>query len=72
MMHPNSLARSIHDLGLAGWFGGSLMGAVGLNGGAASPKDPTERSRSPQSQHTSSVVPLWSPATPDGSLPRRA
>ena len=28
----NTLARSIHDLGLATWFGGSLMGAVGLNG----------------------------------------
>ena len=69
MMHSNSLARSIHDLGLAGWFGGSLMGAVEPDGGAASPKDHTERSRS---RHTSSVVPRWSPATPDGSLPRRA
>ncbi|GGQ21602.1 hypothetical protein [Streptomyces roseolilacinus] len=26
--------RSLHDLGLAAWFGGSLMGAVGLNGAA--------------------------------------
>ncbi|MEU9984197.1 hypothetical protein [Streptomyces sp. NPDC050856] len=26
--------RSMHDLGLAAWFGGSLMGAVGLNGAA--------------------------------------
>jgi hypothetical protein len=28
----NTLSRSLHDLGLATWFGGSLMGAVGLNG----------------------------------------
>jgi hypothetical protein len=30
----NTLVRSLHDLGLAAWFGGSLMGAVGLNGAA--------------------------------------
>jgi hypothetical protein len=24
----------LHDLGLPAWFGGSLMGAVGLNGAA--------------------------------------
>ncbi|TDQ50767.1 hypothetical protein [Actinorugispora endophytica] len=27
----DTLVRSLHDLGLAAWFGGSLMGAVGLN-----------------------------------------
>ena len=32
MAQDNTLARSLHDLGLATWFGGSLMGAVGLNG----------------------------------------
>lgn len=31
----NSVARTVHDLGLAAWFGGSLMGAVGVNAGAA-------------------------------------
>lgn len=31
----NSFARSVHDLGLAAWFGGSLMGAVGVNRSAA-------------------------------------
>ena len=36
-------ARSLHDVGLAAWFGGSLMGAVGLNGAAASLRDPDER-----------------------------
>ncbi len=35
----------MHDLGLAAWFGGSLMGAVGLNGAAAKAKQPQERVR---------------------------
>jgi hypothetical protein len=35
MAEDNTVARSLHDLGLAAWFGGSLMGAVGLNGAAA-------------------------------------
>ena len=39
------LTRSLNDLGLAAWFGGSLMGAVGLNGAAAQAEDPTERVR---------------------------
>jgi hypothetical protein len=34
-----------HDLGLAAWFGGSLMGAVGLNGAAQEVKDSAERPR---------------------------
>jgi hypothetical protein len=28
MAQDNTFARSLHDLGLAAWFGGSLMGAV--------------------------------------------
>jgi len=39
----NTVIRSMHDIGLAAWFGGSLMGAVGLNGGAATAKNPSER-----------------------------
>ena len=35
--------RSLHDVGLAAWFGGNLMGAVGLNGAAAKARDPRER-----------------------------
>ena len=35
MAADNTVSRSLHDLGLATWFGGSLMGAVGLNGAAA-------------------------------------
>jgi hypothetical protein len=39
----NSVARSMHDLGLAAWFGGSLMGAVGVNGAAAAVEEPKQR-----------------------------
>ena len=34
MSERNTLVRTLHDLGLATWFGGSLMGVVGLNGAA--------------------------------------
>ena len=39
----NTVIRSLHDLGAAAWFGGSLMGAVGVNGGSQDVKDPAER-----------------------------
>ncbi len=45
MAARNTLVRSLHDLGLAAWFGGTLMGAVGLNGATAKAKDPAERLR---------------------------
>lgn len=45
MSERNTLVRSLHDLGLAAWFGGSLMGAVGLNGAAAQAEKPSERLR---------------------------
>jgi hypothetical protein len=41
----NTVSRSLHDLGLATWFGGSLMGAVGLNGAAADVEEPKQRLR---------------------------
>ncbi|MDQ0755369.1 hypothetical protein [Arthrobacter sp. B3I4] len=44
-MAGNLVARSIHDLTAAAWFGGSLMGAIGLNGAAAEAKEPAERTR---------------------------
>ncbi|MFD7539940.1 hypothetical protein [Streptomyces sp. NPDC059819] len=34
MSDRNTVMRSLRDVGLAAWFGGSLMGAVGLNGAA--------------------------------------
>jgi len=39
----NTIIRSMHDLGAAAWFGGNLMGAVGVNGGSKDVKDPAER-----------------------------
>lgn len=45
MSSSNTLVRSLHDLGAAAWFGGSLMGAVGLNGASGDISDPTERAR---------------------------
>ncbi|MFY1670105.1 hypothetical protein ACN27G_09110 [Plantactinospora sp. WMMB334] len=33
----------MHDLGLAAWFGGSLMGAIGVNGAAATVSDSRQR-----------------------------
>ena len=45
MTADNTASRSLHDLGLAIWFGGSLMGAVGLNGAAAEVEEPRQRLR---------------------------
>ncbi|MGT2426079.1 hypothetical protein [Amnibacterium kyonggiense] len=45
MSQRNTVLRTLHDVGLAAWFGGSLMGAVGLNGAAATAHEPSERLR---------------------------
>jgi CBS domain-containing protein len=45
MTTDNTIGRTLHDVGLATWFGGSLMGAVGLNGASAEVADATERAR---------------------------
>lgn len=45
MTIDNTIGRTLHDLGLASWFGGSLMGAVGLNGASAEVSDPADRAR---------------------------
>ena len=45
MSERNTLAHALHDIGLAAWFGGSLMGAVGVNGAAADVDDPRMRAR---------------------------
>ncbi|MFZ7087724.1 hypothetical protein [Curtobacterium sp. RRHDQ10] len=44
-MAGNLIGRSITDLSAGTWFGGSLMGALGLNGAAAEAKDAEERTR---------------------------
>ncbi|GFG64000.1 hypothetical protein MKUB_14900 [Mycobacterium kubicae] len=45
MSARNTIVRSLHDLGAAAWFGGSLMGAVGVNGAGAAVRDPKDRAR---------------------------
>jgi len=52
----NTFIRSLHDLGAAAWFGGSLMGAVALNGASQDISDPTERGKVAASGWT-----RWSP-----------
>lgn len=44
-MDKDTVARSLHDVGLASWFGGSLMGAVGLNPAVAAMDDAPQRGR---------------------------
>lgn len=43
MSERNTVVRSMHDLGLAVWCGGSLMGAIGLNGATAQARNRQER-----------------------------
>ena len=43
MTTRNTVIRSMHDVGLAVWCGGALMGAIGLNGAANRVKDDTDR-----------------------------
>ncbi|MBO4210666.1 hypothetical protein, partial [Micromonospora echinofusca] len=43
MSERHTALRSMHDLGLAAWFGGSLMGALGVNGAAAQLDDSKQR-----------------------------
>lgn len=45
MSTRNTVIRSLHDLGAAAWFGGALMGAVGVNGAAAAVREPQDRAR---------------------------
>lgn len=45
MTGDNTLTRSMHDIGLAAWHGGSLMGAIGLNGASAEVNDLRQRTR---------------------------
>ena len=45
MSKPHTVTRALHDLGAATWFGGSLMGAVALNGASRDVRDPQDRAR---------------------------
>lgn len=41
-MARNTVSRSLHDLGLAAWFGGTLANAIALNPAAAAADGPTD------------------------------
>ncbi|WDT58495.1 hypothetical protein [Streptomyces sp. G7(2002)] len=46
MTERNTFLRSMHDVGLAAWFGGTLMGAIGVNGAAEEAgSSPTDTAR---------------------------
>lgn len=45
MMHGTTTLSVIHDVGLAAWFGGAWMGAIGLNGATIEVDDHTQRTR---------------------------
>ncbi len=44
-MARNTVSRTLHDVGLAAWFGGSLMGAVAATAAAGAVDDPAQRGR---------------------------
>lgn len=60
MARSQTVARALHDVGLAAWFGGALMGAVGLNGASQEVSDPKDRARVADSG--------WGRWTPVGAL----
>ena len=45
MSNRNTFVRALHDVGAAAWFGGTLMGAVGLNGAAGAVDQRDDRAR---------------------------
>lgn len=45
MSNRNTVVRVLHDVGAAAWFGGTLMGAVGLNGAADAVSQKEDRAR---------------------------
>jgi hypothetical protein len=45
MGNRTTLLAVLHDVGLAAWFGGAWMGAVGLNGATIEVDDHTQRTR---------------------------
>lgn len=45
MNERHTIIRTLHDVGAAAWFGGSLMGAVGLNGASRDVDDSDDKLR---------------------------
>jgi hypothetical protein len=69
MADDNTVSRSLHDLGLAAWFGGSLMGAIGVNGAAAQVEEPKQRLRVACAGWTAGEVPVEGGTDPSGDTP---
>ena len=44
-MALNTISRSLHDVGLAAWFGGTLANAVALNAAAGKPAGSATRAQ---------------------------
>lgn len=57
MNNDNTLVRSLHDIGLAGWFGSVLMAAVATNRATGDAEDPVDVARV-----TNGVWRRWRPA----------
>ena len=55
-MDRTTALRTLRDVGAAAWFGGSLMGASGLNA-AADEVAPADRDRVASAEPPSSAVP---------------
>ncbi|MEX2550035.1 MAG: hypothetical protein WD638_07400 [Nitriliruptoraceae bacterium] len=45
MLNRTTALAMVHDVGLAAWFGGAWMGAIGLNGATIEVDDHTQRTR---------------------------
>lgn len=44
-MARNTIIRSLHDVGLAAWFGGTLANAVALNAASAAPRSDQDKGK---------------------------
>jgi len=63
-MSRDTTFRTLHDIGLAAWFGGSLFGVAGLNAAAEEAQDERTTARI-----TSVGWAKWTPVTPWRSVP---
>ncbi len=55
----NVLAQAVHDLGAALWFGGSVMGAAGVNKSGADLRDPLDKIRVAESAWSRFAPAQW-------------
>ena len=74
-MARDNVSRSLHDLGLAAWFGGTLANAVALNPAASAAKDASDTGAvanvgwdrwTPPSYPSPAVLSICEPVPPAG------